>query len=542
MLLNKKTLFPLASLLAHFVAANEEAIAPEDSQVVKLGKDNFVDFVKDNHLVMAEFFAPWCGHCKKLAPEYVKAADTLQSKDVALAQIDCTDNQDLCMGQGIRGYPTIKIFRDGDYENATDYNGARTAEAIVDHMIKLTLPVVIELEDADDLEDYIEDVAQYGSIFVNKGMADYNETFYKTAKKAFGKHTFINVPLEKGETPELTFYSKSLEKPITFDGDLKQLVESDDYLIRWASIESLPAFGEINAETYSGYYAAELPMGYFFFNDDEDVKTVEKLFESLAKTYKGKILFAKLDGSKFGRHADALNMKQQFPLFVIHDSKLNLKYGLPQLSDEEFEKLDGKRITLNSKQVKKLVKDFVSGKAEPTVKSEPIPEVQESNVTKIVGYTHEDIVQDAKKDVLVKYYAPWCGHCKKLAPIYEDLANLLQSEKSTKDKFVIAEVDATLNDISSVELEGYPTIILYPANKKDEPVRFESQRDITNFLTFLEENSTNKLKATSLVKAYEAMIAEQKAAEAAAKAAAEEEDDDEDDEDEDEDEIEHDEL
>lgn len=56
--------------------------------------------------------------------------------------------------------------------------------------------------------------------------------------------------------------------------------------------------------------------------------------------------------------------------------------------------------------------DFVSGKVEPSIKSEPIPESNDGPVTVIVAKNYEKIVMDDKKDVLVEFYAPWCGHCK----------------------------------------------------------------------------------------------------------------------------------
>ena len=67
---------------------------------------------------------------------------------------------------------------------------------------------------------------------------------------------------------------------------------------------------------------------------------------------------------------------------------------------------------LSEKLVSKFVQDYVDGKVEPSVKSEPIPEKQEGPVTVIVAKNYKDIVLDDKKDVLVEFYAPWCGHCK----------------------------------------------------------------------------------------------------------------------------------
>jgi len=69
--------------------------------------------------------------------------------------------------------------------------------------------------------------------------------------------------------------------------------------------------------------------------------------------------------------------------------------------------------------IKKFITDFKSGKLVPFLKSEPIPAENDDPVKVIVGKNFNDVVLNPESDVLVKFYAPWCGHCKKLAPIWE---------------------------------------------------------------------------------------------------------------------------
>jgi protein disulfide isomerase len=109
--------------------------------------------------------------------------------------------------------------------------------------------------------------------------------------------------------------------------------------------------------------------------------------------------------------------------------------------------------------IKAFAKDFLAGKLKSYIKSEPVPEpAAPGTVATIVGENFADIVLDDTKDVLIELYAPWCGHCKKLVPIYDELAASLKDVENV----VIAKMDATANDSphGKYQAKGYPTIFL----------------------------------------------------------------------------------
>ncbi|ORY46974.1 disulfide isomerase, partial [Rhizoclosmatium globosum] len=92
------------------------------------------------------------------------------------------------------------------------------------------------------------------------------------------------------------------------------------------------------------------------------------------------------------------------------------------------------------------------------------------------------VVGQEGKNVLVEFYAPWCGHCKNLAPTYEKVARAF----STESNCIVANVDATVNkDVAEkYEVKGYPTIKFFPAGSTT-PETYEQGRDEKDFIEFL---------------------------------------------------------
>ncbi|CAI9768919.1 unnamed protein product [Fraxinus pennsylvanica] len=101
-------------------------------EVVVLTEDNFEKEVGQDRGALVEFYAPWCGHCKKLAPEYEKlGASFKKAKSVLIGKVDCDEHKSLCSKYGVSGYPTIQWFPKGSLE-PKKCESARTAEALTE--------------------------------------------------------------------------------------------------------------------------------------------------------------------------------------------------------------------------------------------------------------------------------------------------------------------------------------------------------------------------------------------------------------------------
>uniref|UniRef100_A0A1A9VCD0 Protein disulfide-isomerase A6 homolog n=1 Tax=Glossina austeni TaxID=7395 RepID=A0A1A9VCD0_GLOAU len=127
--------------------------------VIELTDENFDKLVlQSEDDWMVEFFAPWCGHCKNLAPEWAKAAKELKGK-VKLGALDATVHQGKASEYEVRGYPTIKYFPAGKKRSssAQNYDGGRTASDIVTwaldkHVANVAPPELIEVIDQSSFD------------------------------------------------------------------------------------------------------------------------------------------------------------------------------------------------------------------------------------------------------------------------------------------------------------------------------------------------------------------------------------------------------
>ncbi|MCH85890.1 protein disulfide isomerase-like 1-4-like, partial [Trifolium medium] len=141
--------------------------------------------------------------------------------------------------------------------------------------------------------------------------------------------------------------------------------------------------------------------------------------------------------------------------------------------------------------IKAFGEDFLEDKLKPFFKSDPVPETNDGDVKIVVGNNFDEIVLDESKDVLLEIYAPWCGHCQHLEPIYNKLAKHLRSI----DSLVIAKMDGTQNEHPRAKSDGFPTLLFFPAgNKSFDPITVETDRTVVAFYKFLKQHASIPFK------------------------------------------------
>ncbi|CAJ1383281.1 unnamed protein product [Effrenium voratum] len=132
-----------------------------------------------------------------------------------------------------------------------------------------------------------------------------------------------------------------------------------------------------------------------------------------------------------------------------------------------------------------------------TIRSEPEPSPEElytGYVRNLVGYSVGTAVEDPSKDVLVNCYAPWCGHCRRFKPNYQELARRLSHVSS----LVVSQMDCTQNDLGPLRrvVRGFPTVALFPAGRKNDIAIYVGDRSPDDLAKWLHTKVTHAFADT----------------------------------------------
>ncbi|KAF2882311.1 hypothetical protein ILUMI_23876 [Ignelater luminosus] len=472
--------------LTLFLTAFSGCLAKEED-VLELTDSDFESRLREIDTALVMFYAPWCGHCKRLKPEYAKAAEDLIRNDdpVILAKVDCTEaGKETCNKFGVSGYPTLKIFRSGEFSQ--EYNGPREAGGIVKYMKAQVGPSSKELNSIDDFENFLKAENDVSVIGFFEKETDLKAAFMKLADKLREKVRFAH-----------SSYKDVLEKQGAKDAvvlfrppHLANKFEDDSVTYSGKAVT-----GDINefiTKNYHGLVGHRKPdnkqdfqnpliVAYYTVDYVKNAKGTNywrNRILKVAKQYKDKYNFAISNKDEFQHELNEYGVdyvKGDKPIVFARDAN-NKKF----IMKDEFslEVLD------------KFVKDLLDDKLEPYLKSEAIPDSNDEPVKVAVGKNFDEIVTNNGKDTLIEFYAPWCGHCKKLAPTYDDLAKQLIDED-----VAIVKMDATANDVPSpYDVRGFPTLYWAPKDSKDSPVRYEGGRELDDFIKYIAKHATSELK------------------------------------------------
>jgi len=377
--------------------------------------------------------------------------------------------------------PSIIIYRD-NYPRV--YYGQRTGPSIFSFLNELITgdPIKLISHKQDKKQFSSEEQVKVVGYITKEG--DVMESFKQAAKQFQGDISFALV-----QDPKIakTFKLKS-EGDILIDKPGERPIFSEsafttrDDLLQWIHSNKKPLWATLTyTNIYSVWQSSKVTFVAFLNNlEEHQSKTVLAAFKSLAKEYapENDISFVVVDTGVYKDFAQSLGLSEEdLPTFVIFDPFKRKEHYFP------------KDKTLNLKQSKRWLESYKNGKLDGPSTGGP---TEDDSVVQLTTENFDSIVLDQEKDVLVEFFAPWCGHCQALAPDYRKVSSLMRLLPSV----VVASVDTQAHQALSekYKIEGLPTLLFFPSNNKENPLPLEDRAPIS-IVNFILDHQTSSKQA-----------------------------------------------
>ncbi|CAG0884424.1 unnamed protein product [Cyprideis torosa] len=456
-------------------------IPVDQDGVLILRKDNFHHVVQSRDLIMVEFFAPWCNHCRDLAPIYGAAAKRLKKYKVPLAKVDVMQEEDLSNQYGAQMIPQLMIFQKG--KEPYVYEEARTLKAIVQHMRKLRDPnwnpppnAVHEIT-PETFDDFIKQYTWVLLAFVSP-TCQFSQLLEPEFESAASELKEDNVVLAK------------------IDGTKARRL-ADKYTIQgWPSLK---VFHEGEVINYDGprddtgivKYMRDMikfpsqELDSLKVRDSQrDACTViqyvrQKLLD-VAKDYLGSnsIIFAVSHEAEY---------QDELKLLGLDDSGEDVNIGL-WVNDNVRFAMEPVEV-LTSEAIRDFIRKAGSSKLKQVVKAPLTAKDQSQYSIKVVTASNfDELVRNSKNDVLVKFEGKGCVECEAAEPMFKQLAELTKTEFPNLD---LARFDLFQNDFPPrfIRPTTPPFLVFLPAEDKD-PVEYKGAGQLEDIKRFITKHSS----------------------------------------------------
>lgn len=247
-------------------------------------------------------------------------------------------------------------------------------------------------------------------------------------------------------------------------------------LTKFIKTEKVPLVTEFSEEAAAVVFGSEIKRHIIVFmsKTDDAYKPNMEVLRKIGGEFRGRAHVVHIDIEN-DSHERILSFfgikKEECPTYRVIEL------------DDAVVKFKPETVMFTFDAMKSFISDAIDRKIKPYLQTEEIPDDWDKGPVKVlVGKNFDSVARDPSKAVFVEFYAPWCGHCKQLKPIWDDLGEHYKDHPEV----IIAKVDATANELEDVKIGSFPTIKLFPKSS-DEIVDYSGERTVEAFKAFIEK-------------------------------------------------------
>ncbi|TKC51436.1 hypothetical protein EI555_019974, partial [Monodon monoceros] len=434
-----------------------------------------------------------------LAPEYSKAAALLaaESAKVRLAKVDGPAEPELAEEFAVTKYPTLKFFLDGNHRHPEEYTGPWEAEGIAEWLRRRVGPSATRLEDEEGAQALIDarDVVVIGFFqdLQDKDVATFLALAQDALDMSFGLTNQPQLFQKFGLTKDtVVLFKKYDEGRADFPVDEELGLDQGD-LSCFLLTHSMHLVTEFNSQTSRKIFAARILNHLLLFVNQTLASHRELLagFREAAPSFRGQVLFVVVDLGASNDHVlQYFGLKaEEAPTLRFINIETTKKY------------MPADRGPVTATSVAAFCHAVLGGEVKvccwtaqlgggsgssgswerppnkaPGRFSQPYRLSQEVPPRLGPAASQDPRGQEFRAD------APWCTHCKEMAPAWEALAEKYRDHED----IVIAELDATANELEALPVHSFPTLTYFPAGPGRKVIEYKGTRDLDTFSKLLD--------------------------------------------------------
>jgi protein disulfide-isomerase-like protein len=457
-----------------------------NSAVHKLTDKTYDDFMKKHDNVVLLIYYPGHPKYKKFRDTWEALAKEHENKGVAYARLNAVAYKSFVEKLKPAGMPVLTTVRKGEMTRKHAFQGEFSLKDVTYFLQSQFGPGYVELSSMQDVSDFVHDDNYTPTRIVGvyrKGIDDSEfEEFKRLAFDRRDAHSYgvVQVKDDKAAAPFKAYFAEHEMKLPSFfvhRHEDKEQVQYTGSLLdrgnfdRFMSFNELPLLGEISNDKMGPWVSKRVPLVITFIDEDKDNGPLFMELKEVARDFVGKALFMYGDGKRWRHHRERLGLT----------SDVLPSLSVDTVGGKKMYPMDGE---VTGENVRNHIQALVDGTLKDVLTSEDVPEQKADAPYKLVGRTLFPNLAQTEKHMFIMFWVEWCPHCKKLIPVWKELA---RKAKKIYPDVVVAEFNVSKNQLPGhVSMSSFPTCLFYRKDVKDEePSKYKLESKVPKLLEWI---------------------------------------------------------